>query len=193
MTGDVEPNLPFVKSSPLWQFLESTELLKNSPQKPHFRPLLNCPEKERQGIAIGRMVNFSCLIGEIYKLQENDSREYIDNILATLAEYEEFGFDVKVFQDRLNKMRAAKVEMEKLQDGVKGVKSKIEECADEMTKAFGKAAEIDNEMGTLERKRAAVMFEIAEKQSKMIKLTSEAAVMDASYSCAQESLRSLFL
>ena len=182
-----------MKSSPVWQFLESMELFKNSPQNPHFRPLLNCREKGREGIAIGRMVNFSCLIGEIYNLQENDSREYIDSILETLAEYEEFGFDVKVFQDRLNQMRETKVEMEKLRDGVKGVRSKIEECAEEMSKAYGRAAEIDSEIKTLERKRAAVMFKIAEKQSKMIKLMSEAAVMDASYSCAQESWRSLVI
>lgn len=193
LTGDVEPKLPFVKSSPVWKFLESTEVFKNSPQNPHFLPLLNHRDKVREGMAIGYMVNFSGLIGEIYKLQEDNSKEYIDDVLERLDEFEKLGFNVEVFEDRLKGMQAMRVELEKLKDELKGVRGKIEECADEMTKVDGKVGEIDSEMEKLKRKREALMSESAEKQSKMVKLTSEAVVMDVSYSCIWESLRGLVI
>ncbi|RVX01566.1 DUF724 domain-containing protein 7 [Vitis vinifera] len=59
---DLNQSLPFVKSSPIWNTLETLEVFQRMPQKPHFRPLENCKEERREGLAIGNMVTFSTLI-----------------------------------------------------------------------------------------------------------------------------------
>ncbi|KAF9592818.1 hypothetical protein IFM89_017437 [Coptis chinensis] len=51
-------SLPFIKSSPGWKDVESNEIFRSMPQKPHFRPLQKKPELLREGKALGLMACF---------------------------------------------------------------------------------------------------------------------------------------
>lgn len=50
---------PFEKCSVAWKDIESMEVFREIPQKPHFLPLLDVKETVREGMAIGYMVTFS--------------------------------------------------------------------------------------------------------------------------------------
>ncbi|ONI16825.1 hypothetical protein PRUPE_3G124100 [Prunus persica] len=64
-----QPHLPFVRNFPLWENIESMDVFKRFPQKPHFHPLLKCKEVCREGSALGKMVNFAFMVEKTSKLQ----------------------------------------------------------------------------------------------------------------------------
>ncbi|PON63368.1 Agenet domain containing protein [Trema orientale] len=196
-SGNIEQegtqNLPFVKSSPLWQLIESIELFKKLPQKPHFRPLVKCKEIEREASAIKNMIDFAYLIDKTSKLQEDDSREYFGSIMEELAKLEELGFNVKVVQGHLSKCLEMKVKFEDLQDQLKGIEIQITEHSDKKAKIDGEVAEIDKEIKRIVEKRATLMFESNCEGSKVSNLLSEAAVINEAISTTSQSFRNQFI
>ncbi|CAA0822894.1 Unknown protein [Striga hermonthica] len=88
-------NLPFAKTSLLWKPIWSLNAFCMLPQKPHFQPLERIKESMREGIAIGLMVNFSSAVETTCKLQFDDPKSTMDDILETLAELESHGFDIE--------------------------------------------------------------------------------------------------
>ena len=47
-----EQSLPFVKNPLLWEDIDSMETYKKMTQKPHFAPLYEHIEEEREGLAV---------------------------------------------------------------------------------------------------------------------------------------------
>ncbi|PON49925.1 Agenet domain containing protein [Trema orientale] len=196
-SGNIEQedtqNLPFVKSSPLWQLIESIELFKKLPQKPHFRPLVKCKEIKREASAIKNMIDFAYLIDKTSKLQEDDSREYFGSIMEELAKLEELGFNVKVVHGHLNKRLEMKVKFEELQDQLKGIEIQIMEHSDKKTKIDGEVVEIDKEIKRLVEKRATLMFESTCEGSKVSNLLAEAAVINEAILTTSQCFRNQFI
>ncbi|CAH8257114.1 unnamed protein product [Arabidopsis lyrata] len=93
--------LPFVKKSQLWKVLESMEVFKTVPQRPHFSPLLDSEEEFREGDAIERQ---TCALEELKaveeKITENDNkrRKYEEDI-AELQRQEVLMKEAKVTLD----------------------------------------------------------------------------------------------
>lgn len=73
--------LPFKKSSPLWEILESSQIFFRMPQQPHFAPLKKFVESQREGMAISLMVTFSNVVKYILKFDISDSDKSIEEMM----------------------------------------------------------------------------------------------------------------
>ncbi|KAL3517353.1 hypothetical protein ACH5RR_019942 [Cinchona calisaya] len=184
--GSKLQNLPFVKNTSLWSTLESMEVFKKLPQKPHFRPLERCKESSREGLAIGCMVTYSSVVERTSRLQFDDPRSTIDDILETLAELESHGFDVQVVRGRITQLVTMKDKQDKLQEQAEQFQSEIDkhnveksqfnEEVDEMKKQMKYLQERlsqlasmkeskDREIASLESKREDIKKSIRNVQS----------------------------
>ncbi|XP_024982236.1 DUF724 domain-containing protein 7-like isoform X2 [Cynara cardunculus var. scolymus] len=126
MVADDGGNLSFVKSSPLWETLESMEVFRMIPQNPHFRLLNSLKESAREGQAISQMVNFSKVVENTSQLRFDCPRNTIEECLEVLVELEIHGFDVKLIRDRLTGLLLIKDKQEELEARWKEVGDKIE-------------------------------------------------------------------
>lgn len=148
---------PFVKRSPIWATIESTELFQNLSQNPHFSPLWETKEDCREGLAIAHMVTFANVVQRTTNLQWTDSNHLIKNTLETLVDLEANGFDVGPVRARLDELLANKDEAGRLEGEMKEAEKEVEKCNRE------KMA-IDEEINGLERK----MREVEEKMVKAV-------------------------
>ncbi|KAF5194665.1 hypothetical protein FRX31_015748 [Thalictrum thalictroides] len=73
-----DESLPFIKSSPLWETFDSTEVFQLIPQHPHFRPLEKYDEEVREGYAVGNMVNFANLAKRILKTKLEEPQSLLE-------------------------------------------------------------------------------------------------------------------
>ncbi|XAR58360.1 hypothetical protein NMG60_11013734 [Bertholletia excelsa] len=177
---DPNEGLPFVKTFPLWETIESMEIFKAMPQKPHFHPLDSCKESSREGLAIGCMVTFSSVVKKTSELQFNDPRSQIEDNLETLVDLEGHGFDVKMVRDRLTRLLLMKDRQELHQDHSKELESRIMECHQEKTKIDEEIDEIDKLIRELDGKRAFAMSKKQTKDSEIASLQLSATAIDKS-------------
>lgn len=178
------PNLPFVKSVPLWESIESMEVFKRFPQKPHFRPLLKTKEVLREGSAFGKMLAFASLVDQTTKLRVSDPTDVIDSNLEATVELEMHGFDVNAIKHRLTKLLELKARLEELHNQSKAVETKIAEWSQNTVKDTETISKIDKEIEDLEenikvlkKKRAMVVSMCSAKDSEANKWQSEAGVI----------------
>ncbi|KAI3679080.1 hypothetical protein L6452_38388 [Arctium lappa] len=125
--ADDDGKLSFVKSSPLWETLETMEVFRMIPQNPHFRPLNSLKESAREGQAISQMVNFSKVVENTSQLRFDSPRNAIEECLEVLVELESHGFDVKLIRDRLTGLLLIKDRQEAFEARWKEVGDKIEQ------------------------------------------------------------------
>ncbi|PRQ59700.1 putative Agenet-like domain-containing protein [Rosa chinensis] len=186
--GDVaqqdSPNLPFVKSIPLWENIESMEVFKRFPQKPHFHPVLKSKEVFREGSAFGKMLAFRTLVDWTSKIRIGDPRNVIDSNLEATVELELHGFDVDAIKCRLTGLLDLKAKLEELQNQSKVVETKITACRQNTIKDTETICRIDKEIKDLEanikglkKKRAMAVSMCSAKDSELSKLQSEAKVI----------------
>lgn len=183
---DLNQSLPFVKSSPIWNTLETLEVFQRMPQKPHFRPLENCKEERREGLAIGNMVTFSTLIEKVAKLRFDDPRSIFGSSLEALVELEMHGFDTKPVQSRINELVFIKDQQEQLKGRTKEVENQIMEHTHEKTKIDEEIYEIDKKMIELQEKRALAVSNKESKDSEIAALLSSADAMNESIQSARQ-------
>ncbi|XP_021828656.1 DUF724 domain-containing protein 1-like isoform X1 [Prunus avium] len=167
-------HLPFVRSSPLWENIESMDVFKRFPQMPHFHPLLKCKEVCREGSALGKMVNFAFLVEKTSKLQVGDPRELFDSILGALADLEMLGFDVTAVRHRLKELLEMKVKLGQLQNRSQEVDIQITACAHDRTRNNETISRIDKDIKDWQEKRVTLMSIDVAKGSEISKLESEA-------------------
>nr|KAJ0209329.1 hypothetical protein LSAT_V11C400166970 [Lactuca sativa] len=150
-------NFPFKISSPtLWKTIESMEVLRKIPQKPHFGPLEGVKESEREGVAIGSMVTFSRVVDKTCALQFEDPRSAIEECLETVAELELHGFQVELVRERLTQLLLIKEKQEEedlQQQRLKRITQKMEEAQMEGKRLDSEIDEIDTEIRDLEKRR----------------------------------------
>ncbi|CAL5433517.1 unnamed protein product [Camellia sinensis] len=165
-------NLPFVKTFPLWETIESMDVFQSMPQNPHFRPLESCKESAREGLAIGCMVTFSSVVKKTTELQFDGPRSSIEDCLETLLDLEGHGFDVKMLRDRLTGLLLIKDKQEFLQDQSKELESRIMAHSHEKSKIDEEIDEINKQIKELKEKRALAMSTMKIKDSEIVSLQS---------------------
>ncbi|XP_008231801.1 PREDICTED: uncharacterized protein LOC103330974 isoform X1 [Prunus mume] len=168
------PHLPFVRSSPFWESIESMEIFKRFPQKPHFHPLVKCKAVCREGSALGNMITFASLVEKTSKLQVGDPRDIFDSNLEALVDLEMLGFDVKAVRHRLKELLEMKVELGQLQNQSKEVEIQIMECTLDRTRNNETISRIDKMIKHLKEKQAMLMSIDVAKGFEISKLQSEA-------------------
>lgn len=147
-----QQSLPFVKNTVLWRTIESMEVFKRIPQRPHFQPLEHFRESSREGLAIGYMVTFSCVVERTSRLQVNDPKSITDDILETLADLERHGFDVRAVQERITELLVVKEKQERLVDEVSELNKQILEHNLEKIRIDEEIREINEHIGKLQKK-----------------------------------------
>ncbi|KAM0939001.1 putative Agenet-like domain-containing protein [Dioscorea sansibarensis] len=96
--------VPFVRSSPMWQTIESMEIFRLLPQEPHFQPLeRHCPEF-REGMAVGLMITFANFATSIRSLHITDPLMVLNEKLKALATLEANGFEVQCMRHRIEQL-----------------------------------------------------------------------------------------
>ncbi|KAL2491749.1 DUF724 domain-containing protein 3 [Abeliophyllum distichum] len=120
-----QQSLPFVKNAMLWNAIESMDVFRRIPQKPHFQPLLHTKESSREGLAIGLMVTFSSVVEKASHLQLNDPKIISDDILENVADLERYGFDIQAVRDRVTGLLSVKDRQEKLLGQVEEISCQI--------------------------------------------------------------------
>lgn len=177
-------NLPFVRSTPLWQTLESMEAFQKIPQRPHFRPLLEgVKESAREGVAIGTMVMFSTVVDKTRGLKFEDPRSVIEDCLETLVELEDNGFDVNVIRERLTGLLVQKNRYDELEEQSVRAAQEIKEHHNVQGKSVGEEIEeIDKQLRELEERRRQVLL-------KKEKRNSEIGVMKTTMEKIEQEMR----
>ncbi|GFZ13657.1 polyribonucleotide phosphorylase, putative [Actinidia rufa] len=176
--SDANQGLPFVKTSPLWETIESMEVFQVMPQKPHFRPLGTYKKGSREGLAIGCMVTFSSIITKTSEVQFDDPRSTIEDILGTLLDLEAHGFDVKMVRDRLTSLLLIKDWQEHLQDQSKELESQIMVHGREKTRSDEEIDAIDKQIKELQEKRALAISTKVIKDSQIASLQSDVCIIN---------------
>ncbi|ONI21368.1 hypothetical protein PRUPE_2G061500 [Prunus persica] len=168
------PHSPFVRSSPFWESIESMEVFKRFPQKPHFHPLVKSKAVCREGSALGNMITFASLVETTSKLQVGDPRDIFDSNLEALVDLEMLGFDVTAVRHRLKELVEMKVKLGQLHNQLKEVDIQIRECTLDRTRNNETISRIDKKIKDLKEKGATLMSINAAKGSEISKLQSEA-------------------
>ncbi|XP_008234138.1 PREDICTED: uncharacterized protein LOC103333121 isoform X2 [Prunus mume] len=168
------PHSPFVRSSPFWKSIESMEVFKRFPQRPHFHPLMKCKAVCREGSALGNMITFASLVEKTSKLQVGDPRDLFDSNLEALVDLEMLGFDVTAVRHRLKELIEMKVKLGQLENQSKEVDIQITECTFDRTRNNETISRIDKEIKDLKEKRGTLMAIDVAKGSEISKLQSEA-------------------
>ncbi|XP_057803854.1 DUF724 domain-containing protein 2-like [Salvia miltiorrhiza] len=144
--------LPFVKRSAVWEAVESMEVFRKMPQRPHFEPLRFYKEREREGLAVGCMVTFSNWVELARGLKFSDPRSVVDDLYQTLLDLQAHGFEAGAVREFVVKLVAAKEEEQRLVDEAKRIKDEIEERGCRRSKIEGEMRELNEQIGMLQEK-----------------------------------------
>ncbi|XP_042023422.1 DUF724 domain-containing protein 2-like, partial [Salvia splendens] len=96
--------LPFVKRNAIWKSIESMEVLRRMPQRPHFELLSAFKESQREGLAIGCMVTFTNAVEASRVLKFSDPKSVADDLKETVLDLERYGFKFGAVRERVMKL-----------------------------------------------------------------------------------------
>lgn len=163
---------PFVKNSPVWSAIDSLEVFKQIPQKPHFHRLSTYKEECREGLAIGCMVTFASLVEKITKLQFNYPRYIFESTLASLYDLEQHGFNISMLCNRVNELLFIKdTEMRYIEE-TKVAENKILEHTENKTKLAEESKAIEQKIIELQRRQSSIKLEMETKDQEIEALQS---------------------
>ncbi|MFS8010877.1 putative Agenet-like domain-containing protein [Helianthus anomalus] len=169
-TVDYQQKWPFIKRAPIWVAIESLELYKKPPQKPHFSPLKKTKMDYREGLAIAFMVTYGNLVQSLEDLQLNDSVDIIKANLETLCELETHGFDVGAIRGRLNELLSLISKVGPHKDKRKEVENELEKCNHEKSEAEKEMDRLKAKMQELKEKTAQTAAMKKTKEEEIVKL-----------------------
>ncbi|KAL9227657.1 hypothetical protein vseg_003321 [Gypsophila vaccaria] len=181
--------LPFVKSSLVWEVIESMEVLKRIPQKPHFFPLYNCKEECREGLAIGSMVTFTSLAERISRARFDDPKSLYEGYLEALVDLEELGFNVAPVRELLHKLISMKIRYEQVQNTSKEIESQIMERKHEKAKMDDEIAELDKKIIELKENQTLAVSKKEMKDAEIALLQLSMAAVKAGLDSGQEEFK----
>ncbi|KAF8108463.1 hypothetical protein N665_0108s0002 [Sinapis alba] len=170
--------LPFVKKSPCWKVLESMEIFKSVPQRPHFSPLLECEEESREGNAIGAMVKFTGLLEKLSGIQVDDSVTAINRIKEGFLKLEKHGFDVTASCSRIDKLLSTKESQTWALEELKVAEREITEKDNKRRKLEEDIEQVPKKIVALQRQLALLKQEKVTKDKEIARIQSEAEVLD---------------
>ncbi|KAK0581088.1 hypothetical protein LWI29_009937 [Acer saccharum] len=156
-------------SSSIRSSIQSMEVFRLMPQKPHFRPLNECNEIIREGLAIAQWFIFAKVVEQTSELQVDASRSLFDSIVECLSELESHGFDVKAVRSRLLELQTMKESQEQLQTKLENFKCEIVERTHKKTKIKAEMDDAAKELKVLEEKIDAV----EKKKTRLVSMIKE--------------------
>ncbi|XP_013741886.2 DUF724 domain-containing protein 7 isoform X1 [Brassica napus] len=181
--------LPFAKKSPCWKVLESMEIFKAVPQRPHFSPLLQCEEESREGDAIGAMVNFTGLLEKLSNIQVDSSVSAINRIKESFLKLEKHGFDITAPLSRIEKLLSIKENqtwaLEELQAAEREITendNKRRKCEEDIELVSKKIVELQKQEALLKEAKVTMDKEIA-------RMHTHAAVLDQKVQNVEEEFQ----
>ncbi|KAK4836287.1 hypothetical protein QYF36_021021 [Acer negundo] len=164
-----DQNLRIVEDSPVMQLIKAMDVFQSIPQEPHFRPLAECEEVCREGLALGHMMTFVNVTKKISTLQASDLRIDFDSLLKCLSELELHGFNVEAVRSRLLELQSMKDSQEQLKTKSKNIKSEIIEQTHERSKVKAELDEVMKDLKLLEDKKK----EVEEKKARLLSTNNE--------------------
>ncbi|XP_055962103.1 DUF724 domain-containing protein 7-like [Mercurialis annua] len=182
---------PFEKCSPLWEKIDSQEVFRAMPQRPHFRTLMRYKKLNREGLALGNMINFASLVEKTCKLQVDDPRDVMNSYLDALSELEIHGFDVKPVAKRLNELVLMKDRQEELQNRLKENETEFTKVNSEKTNTEKEIDALDEEIRMLKERQAMNKSMKVCNDSKIASLDLDDSVLSEHISKAQQEFESL--
>ena len=181
--------LPFVKKSPCWKVLESMDIFKAMPQRPHFNTLLECEEESREGDAIGAMVKFSGLLEKVNNIQVDDSVTEINRIKECFLKLEEHGFDVTAPCSRIDKLLSVKERQTWALEELKVAERGITENDNKRRKLEEDIEELPKKIVELQRQLALVKQEKVTKDKEIALMQSHAEILDQKVQNVEKEFR----
>lgn len=176
--------LPFAKKSELWKVLESMEVFKAVPQRPHFSPLLEKEEEFREGDAIGTMVKFTALLEKLNNLQVDEPISSINRIDECFLKLEKHGFNVTTPRYRIAKLLSIKESQTWVLEELKAVEAKITENDNKRRKCEEDIVELQRQEVLMKEAKVTLDKEIAQMQS-------HAAVLDQKVQNVDQEFRAV--
>ncbi|KAL5863603.1 hypothetical protein ACOSQ3_001117 [Xanthoceras sorbifolium] len=192
-------SLPLLESSSsVLNFIQSMEVFQSIPQEPHFRPLNECNEICREGLAIGQWITFAKVTEQTSELQVDASRSTFNSMFECLSNLESHGFDVKAVRSRLLELQSMKENQEQLQTKLEKFKCEIVERTNNETKI---KVELDDAMGELQvleekikvvgKKKTRLISMMEENDSKIAKLKLSDDLVDEKIRKVKQDFESL--
>ncbi|KAF9592811.1 hypothetical protein IFM89_017430 [Coptis chinensis] len=159
-------SLPFMKSSPGWKHVESSEAFRLMPQKPHFQPLEKQHAFLREGEALGLMVSFANLVEKTRKVHHDELKCVLEDLLDLVSYFKPFGFNVQPIQARLDELLRDKEKEVQLDGELKQVQEKImndkieeEALISDIDKRDEKLRELQKSIDEISKERELLMKE----------------------------------
>ncbi|XP_020538522.1 DUF724 domain-containing protein 6 isoform X2 [Jatropha curcas] len=185
--------LPFVKRSPVWETIESMDIFKIMPQRPHFHPLADCKEEYREGSAIGIMVTFAGLFEKITSLRFEDSKSILESTLESLIDLERHGFDVTLPRNRVNELLSIKEgkDLNEFLNESKDIERQIEEHIDDRRKMEAQINDIQRKLRELQEELAASKSKMQSKDVEIANLRSHVESMNGIVNDARNNFENI--
>ncbi|KAG2589172.1 hypothetical protein PVAP13_5NG352900 [Panicum virgatum] len=117
-------NLPFMKTSPMWEQIEAMEVFRNVPQRPNFHNFQQHVPELREGMALGLMLSFANLAESIRRLSIHDEVALFEEKMKGLSLLEADGFDVRHLRSRLETLLHIRNVCSELQAAIKELKNR---------------------------------------------------------------------
>ncbi|CAN4089097.1 unnamed protein product [Withania somnifera] len=119
--------LPFKKNSALWKEFQSMEVFTKIPQNPHYSPLAQYEENKREELALLKMTKYVFFVERIPKLTvaELTSSAVISDMVETIKDLEEYGFDLRQIKRHLNDLLLKNEKQTHLQSKLEEEEGKI--------------------------------------------------------------------
>lgn len=188
-------NLQFLKDSEVMKLVESMEVFKSLPQKPHFRPLLRCSEVKREALAVAHMLTFANIVKDLSSLEITSPSSEFDSLLDCLSELELHGFDVERVRNRILQLKALKENREWLISVSRKIECKINECTQEKMDFQADLDVLTDNLNVLREKKKTAAEKTLRHISTKIEGEIEIAVLESSVGLLQlenEETRHLF-
>lgn len=158
--------LPFVKKSPFWKILETSEVFQRAPQSPHFSPLVKeSKEQFREGLAFGMMLTYSSLLESFKDLEPHVPISELNSLKASLAELEKHGFSVSAPLARINKLLSLKETQLKKMEERNSFNREIMALEEGVGEMEHKILELERQQVALKEQRDAAYQNVCQIQS----------------------------
>ncbi|XP_070027403.1 DUF724 domain-containing protein 7-like isoform X2 [Nicotiana sylvestris] len=169
------PALPFQKNSTVWRSLESMEIFAKIPQNPHFSPLAEHEEEKREELALQKMLKYAFLGDKISKLTIADLKNsiVINDILTSLEDLEECGFDVMQIKCPLDDLLLNSERQIQFENKLDEIKGRIRDCILERAEAEKEISKIDRKLNELGKELMFAKNTMETKDQEIIVLRSK--------------------
>jgi len=188
-----EVTLPFIKESGMWEIVESMEVFRTMPQRPHFHPLEQYEVEFREGMAIGLMVTFANLVDSVQKLRVDDSPGIFEEKLRALIPLELNGFNVHFLRSCLEKLQEIQSKASESEGKKVSLKERIMEGEEEKDQLDALVAahdkiimELEENLYRYRERRQSVLLGRDRKESEIGQLKINLQATEEAYFSAKE-------